>query len=85
MATKIYDPLYYKFVNDYGYTEAVICDADGDYLREATAYTELQQSLAAVEITPVYYGSFTVEIDTHVTLSGEKRKRVVPLILIEYL
>ncbi|KAH3940316.1 hypothetical protein HBH53_217780 [Parastagonospora nodorum] len=85
MVAKIYDPLYYKFINEYDYTEPVICDADGDYLREAAAYTELQSSPAAVETTPIYHGSFTVETDTYVTPSGGKEKRVVPLILIEYL
>ncbi|KAH4029540.1 hypothetical protein HBI56_130970 [Parastagonospora nodorum] len=85
MVAKIYDPLYYKFINEYNYTEPVICDADGDYLREAAAYTELQSSPAAVETTPIYHGSFTVETDTYVTPSGGKEKRVVPLILIEYL
>jgi len=85
MVAKVYDPLYYEFVSEYGYTEPVVSDADGDYSREAAAYAELQLSQADVDMTPRYYGTFTIDIDTPANVHGNKQKRSVPLILLEHL
>ena len=87
MVAKIYDPLYYNYVNDFGLKENVIWDADGDYSREVAAYMELQKSLSSIDVTPAYYGSYTMNIKTPIERSGcvETFHRVVPLILIELL
>lgn len=87
MVAKIYDPFYYRYVNDYGYKENVIWNADGDFACECAAYTELQQLPAPSEITPAYYGSFTVDVETVMKGSGKLETifRQVPLILIELL
>jgi hypothetical protein len=77
MVAKIYDPLYYKFFNDYGYKENVLWTVDGDYSREAAAYLELQKSPSTIEVTPRFYGTFTMDVETCT------ERRQVPFILIE--
>ncbi|KAI4702478.1 hypothetical protein J4E81_002842 [Alternaria sp. BMP 2799] len=86
MVAKIYDPLYYEDVNEYGGDEDVVYDAFSDYSREAAAFHQLQKSPAAREVTPAFYGTWTILVDTHIHNGGEtqKRKRQVPLILMEY-
>jgi hypothetical protein len=85
MVAKIYDPLYYEFVNDYGYKEDVVHNAEGDYAREAAAYAELQKTPLTRELTPAFFGTYTTDIETRNESLGEKHVRHVQLILIEYL
>ena len=83
---KIYDPLYYNEVNEYGFEEDVMFDAFSDYSREAAAYNQLQESPAARQVTPAFYGTWTISVDTEIRDGGElqMRTRQVPLVLMEY-
>ncbi|KAF2271742.1 uncharacterized protein EI97DRAFT_351233, partial [Westerdykella ornata] len=87
LVAKIFDPLYYDGKNDHGFPADVVIESDGDYSREAAAYSELQGCLKAMKHIPKYYGSWTTEIETCVGHCGsentEKRKREVRLILME--
>ncbi|KAF1848882.1 uncharacterized protein K460DRAFT_364833 [Cucurbitaria berberidis CBS 394.84] len=87
MVAKIYDPLYYEGINEFGYREDVITNADGDYSREAAAYMELQNSPAAKGVTPAFHGTWTIEVETVVGKVGQQKtnRRHVRLILIERL
>jgi serine/threonine protein kinase len=87
MVTKIYDPLYYCYISEGGFKEDVLWDADGDYCREAAAYAELQNSLATLEVTPAWYGTYTIDIETPTEASGQIKTytRKVPLILLEHI
>ncbi|KAF2789062.1 hypothetical protein K505DRAFT_328498 [Melanomma pulvis-pyrius CBS 109.77] len=83
---KIFDPLYYRGLSDYSYKNDVVINADGDYCCEAVAYTELQKSPEAMQCTPKYYGSWTIEVDTYVGRQpqGTMHKRQVRLLLLEF-
>ncbi|OAL02306.1 hypothetical protein IQ06DRAFT_292996 [Phaeosphaeriaceae sp. SRC1lsM3a] len=88
MVAKIYDPLFYPLINDYGTKNDVVRDADADYCREVTAFERLQQSTEAMAVTPAYYGSWTVMIETPVDLPGHEVTRIsrpVRFILMELL
>ena len=86
MVAKIFDPLCYR---DYDYDIGsinVVYDADGDYSREAAAYEQLQKSSAAREVTPAFYGTWTIPVDTQLRDGDQLQKhtRQVPLVLMEY-
>ncbi|KAM5345218.1 hypothetical protein ACJ41O_011080 [Fusarium nematophilum] len=67
---KIYDPLYYSYVNrDLGTPVDVAWMADRDYSREAAAYEQLLKSQVDGLYAPKYYGSWTFET----ALLGEPR------------
>ena len=57
MVAKIYHPLYYQHINDFGYPNDVVTEADSDYSREVAAYQELQKSELAQEITSTFHGA----------------------------
>ena len=86
MVAKIYDPLYYDNSNGCGGEIDVVYKAYSDYRTEAAVYQELQKSPAAQEVTPAFYGAWTIHVDT-LKREGDqiwKYTRQVPLILIEY-
>lgn len=88
MVAKIYDPLFYPLMNDYGTKNDVGRDADADYCREVTAFERLQQATEAKPVTPAYYGSLTMMIETPVERPGydiTKLSRPVRFILMELL
>lgn len=87
MVAKVYDPLYYEGVNEFGYKEDVVGLAASDYSREAAAYKELQKSPATKKVTPAFFGTWTIEVETLVGKVGQQTShtRHVPLILIEWL
>jgi hypothetical protein len=88
MVAKIYDPLYYSALNEYGTQDDVVRDADADYCREAAAFEELQKSPEALTVTPAYYGTWTTDVETRVRRSSrknEKHTRTVRFILMERL
>ncbi|KAH6261979.1 hypothetical protein HBI40_148220 [Parastagonospora nodorum] len=41
VVAKIYDPLFYPDVDEYGFRPDVVCVADGAYARKSTAFEEL--------------------------------------------
>lgn len=61
---KIFDPLYYRFYDDegWGFKEDVVAQADSDYSIEAAAYRELSGSEVEGNVTPMYYGSWTMDV-----------------------
>jgi len=86
MVAKIYDPLYYPALNECGYPEDVVVDADGDYCREAAAYAQLQKSPDVAAIVPHFYGAWTMDVETPVKQPLHKRVkhvRAVRFILME--
>lgn len=86
LVAKIYDPLYYKEYN--GRLRAdTVADAKYDYDREAAAYNRLQESTAATQVTPTFYGAWLASIATPTGRADpqDKKMRAVRLILIEYL
>lgn len=88
MAAKIYDTLHYTHINEYGYKENVVGDADGDYCREAAAYEHLQKSPEARLVTPAYFGTWTMNVEKPVKLPRRKigkRTRSLRFILTERL
>jgi hypothetical protein len=88
MVAKIYDPLYYRGVHEYGGPNDVVSGADADYCREAAAYEELQKSPEALAVIPAYYGTWNMDVATPVMRSPHKRlkyTRSVCMILIERL
>jgi serine/threonine protein kinase len=82
MVAKIYDPLFYKPDK---HTD-VFWNADKAYCSEAAAYQHLQESTAVSDIVPVYYGSWTFDIETIVIHDGVSKIKTRPIrmILIEY-
>lgn len=86
MIAKIFDPLYYRNYDEYGRVN-VVYDADSDYSREAVAYEQLQKSTAAKEVTPAFYGTWTIHVNTLLPDGKQYKKytRQVPLILMEYI
>jgi serine/threonine protein kinase len=86
MVAKIYDPLYYDAFDEYGRVCNTLELADGDYSREAAAYKQLQTCQKAVECTPGYFGSYTMQVNTPVGKQPLEayHKRWVRLILIEW-
>ncbi|KAJ4373020.1 hypothetical protein N0V83_003311 [Neocucurbitaria cava] len=87
MVAKIYDPLYYADTDAWGSKEDVVHNADCDYSREAAAYIQLQKSQAARDVTPAFYGTWTIEVETLVGKIGQQKphKRHVRFILMEWL
>jgi hypothetical protein len=88
MVAKIYDPLYYRAVNEYGGQNDIVSDADEDYCREAAAYEGLQKSPEALSVIPAYYGTWTIDVVTSVMRSPHKKvkyTRSVRMILMERL
>jgi hypothetical protein len=88
MVAKIYDPVYYPHVNEYGYKADVVRNADGHFCREAAAYEHLQKSSEARLVTPAYYGTWTMDGETPVRLTRRKmgeRSRPVCFISMERL
>jgi hypothetical protein len=86
MVAKIYDPLYYSALNDCGTQNNIVRDADRDYRCEAAAFEQLQSSSGALSVTPAYYGTWTMDVETPVQRSHgrmEKRIRPVRFILME--
>ncbi|KAE8844424.1 hypothetical protein PTNB85_02689 [Pyrenophora teres f. teres] len=86
MVAKVYDPLFYNPSEDCHFGEDVVATANSDYCHEAAAYHELQKSPAAQEVTPAFYGTWTINVDT-LKREGDqlwKYTRQVPVILIEY-
>lgn len=86
MVAKIYDPLYYSALNECGYPEDVVIDADGDYCREAAAYAQLQKSPELAAVVPHFHGTWTMDVETPVKQSTHKRVkhiRAVRFILME--
>jgi serine/threonine protein kinase len=81
---KIYHPLYYAFYH----ADApelkidVTAQADCDYAIESAAYTELEHSTVLGGIAPDYFGSWTMDLTTHI--GDELVTRVVRMILMEY-
>lgn len=75
MVAKIYDPLYYRAVNNCGYPEDVVIEADGDYSREVAAYEQLQMSRDVKYAVPAFYGAWTMDVETQVTSSRKKRMK----------
>ncbi|KAL2890653.1 hypothetical protein HOO65_010011 [Ceratocystis lukuohia] len=76
---KIYDPLYYSYVES--------CDdptwrADQDYSSEAAAYEELKKAGVDGSLAPKYYGSWTFEM---VHPETPKATRSVRMILMEWI
>jgi hypothetical protein len=86
VVAKIYDQLYYDEQNEYGLKEDVMFDAHSDCSREAAAYHQLQRSPVAPEVTPAFYGTWTLPVDTliHDGDQVHKHTRQVPLVLMEY-
>jgi hypothetical protein len=81
MVAKIYDPLYDTGFDIYDNKRDVVVLADGDYTREAAAYEQLTSSPFA-GVTPDYFGSWTIEVNTAV---GDKiYARNIRLILMEW-
>jgi hypothetical protein len=66
MVAKIFDPLYHSALNECGYPDDVVVDADGDYYREAATFEQLQLSPEAKAVTPAYYGTWAMEVETNV-------------------
>ncbi|KAH9878094.1 hypothetical protein J1614_003311 [Plenodomus biglobosus] len=85
LVAKIYDPLFYEYINEYNAKEHVVINADGDYTREAAAYKWLQNSTTAKHLTPAFHGTWVTTIETCSYHCGEFRtdRRQVPLILID--
>lgn len=82
---KIYDPLYYsRRDEDFPFiVPDITYEADHDYLLEAAAYTELEDSQLGGTMIPTYYGSWTFNID--VKLPTETKTRPVRMILMEHI
>jgi hypothetical protein len=72
MVAKIYDPLYYSALNEYGGHDDVVRNADRDYRCEAAAFEQLQNSIEAQAVTPVYYGTWSMEVETPVKQPSRK-------------
>jgi hypothetical protein len=88
MVAKIYDPLYYPDVDDYGSKQDVVSEADGDYSREAVAYEELRKSPEVAAVTPAFYGTWTMDVESYAKRSHDKKTkyvRAVRFILLERL
>ncbi|CAO2650093.1 Nn.00g013850.m01.CDS01 [Neocucurbitaria sp. VM-36] len=87
MVAKIYDPLYYNGTDECGYKEDVVLHADSDYSCEAAAYTQLQKSQGAKDVTPSFHGTWTIKVETLVGKIGQQNthRRHVRLILMEWL
>jgi hypothetical protein len=88
MVAKIFDPLYYPGLDEFGYKEPVVYNADGDYCREAAAFEKLQESTEAMAVIPAYYGAWTMYVETIAESSGGKvtlHTRPVRFILMEQL
>lgn len=86
VVAKIFDPLYYSPIDENGFRELVVQNAEGDYRREAAAYEALHNSRASA-VTPRFLGSWITSINTTITRSGksEQQVRKVPLLLLEYI
>ena len=84
LVAKIYDPLYYSFIDKEWSDEKldVATEADQDYTIEAAAYSALQGSNLQGNIMPTYHGSWTTEIRT--IIDGQQHLRDVRIILLEH-
>jgi hypothetical protein len=86
MVAKIYDPLYYFALDEWGYKDDIVRDSDRDYCSEAAVFEQLQSSTQALAVTPAYYGAWTMEVETPVKRARHKlvkRVRPVRLVLME--
>jgi hypothetical protein len=68
MVAKIYDPLFYDPENC-GMIDAVLA-ANGEYSREAAAYTHLQRYPNLGDILPTYFGGYTTQMTAKTTIEG---------------
>jgi hypothetical protein len=86
MVAKIFDPLYYKWI-EYGVKQPVVYYADAAYSREAAAYLHLQKASETVkQHIPKFYGCFIVMVPTNEDKDGNQTGlRQVPLVLIDKL
>lgn len=81
---KVFDPLYYAFVSDFGYSPVRVVDkADKDYSREAAAYEHLCRFGQTGLFAPDYFGSWTFNLV--ISHNGQTHQRPVRLVLIEHL
>ncbi|KAL2887649.1 Protein kinase-like domain protein [Ceratocystis lukuohia] len=76
---KIYDPLYYTYVDSY---DDPTWRADRDYSSEAAAYEELKKAGVDGSLTPKYYGSWTFDM---VHPETPQATRSVRMILMEWI
>lgn len=77
MVAKIYDPLYYPYMNECGTKNDVVSGADGDYGREVAAFEQLQHSSRAKSVTPAYFSSWTTMIETQVKRPHNKTQTIL--------
>jgi hypothetical protein len=84
MVAKVYDPLFYDPENCL--MDAVYA-ADGEYSREAAAYTHLQHYPDLADILPTYFGSYTTQRTATTTIEGRSITYEYPvhIILVEYI
>ncbi|KAH0495683.1 hypothetical protein TgHK011_009217 [Trichoderma gracile] len=86
---KIYDPLYYAFVDRQEDGEEIPVDvawlAEHDYRREAAAYTELKRCRQDGRFTPRYFGSWIFDMAHGGGGEEEGEERPVHMILLEAL
>jgi catechol 2,3-dioxygenase-like lactoylglutathione lyase family enzyme len=87
---KVYDPLYYGFVDllQSDLPRDVTYFADGDYTREVAAYAFLEQHGVRNPEVPAYHGSWTFDLPTHVQDTNSRtaaHTRPVRMLLIEYI
>lgn len=76
LVAKIYDPLYYAYVED------VAWQADMDYSVEAGAYEDIRDAGLDGKYTPKYYGSWAIQVSFS---TSPPIKRTVCLVLMEHL
>jgi hypothetical protein len=83
LVAKIYDPLFFDAED----CSDVVCEADREYSCEAAAYTHLQKCPEVLDLIPSFHGSWTINIETAVTIGDESKlySRSVRLILLEHL
>ncbi|KAL5908665.1 hypothetical protein ACKVWE_010306 [Pyricularia oryzae] len=84
---KIYDPLYYSFVNqDLPHMpRSTPVQADQDYCNEANVYAGLRYTLLAGNEIPAYQGSFTFDIPLDLPEPRGRYMRPVRLIIMEHI
>ncbi|TLD03249.1 uncharacterized protein PgNI_12486 [Pyricularia grisea] len=84
---KIYDPLYYSFVDqDLPYMpRSTTIQADQDYCNEANVYAGLRYTALAGNEIPAYQGSFTFDMPLDLPESRGRHMRPVRLIIMEHI
>jgi hypothetical protein len=83
IVAKIYDSLCYYALDGWGHKDNIVHNADRDYRSKAAAFEQLRNSAQALTVTPTYYGTWTMEVETPVKRSRRKLvKHVRPVCFI---